>query len=83
MANNADPRFQQSRFSTGVKKATTTDPRYAPPRFKGAPAPTRYADKGRSGGASAISQKLHDESDQKNQYTHPVVCSKEPTAREE
>jgi hypothetical protein len=80
MAN--DPRFAQSRFSTGVKRSNTTDPRYAPRVREGAPDPRRYADEGRAADL-ATRKAFFDESAARNQYQHPVVVGKAPHAREE
>jgi hypothetical protein len=60
-----------------------TDKRFNPSRFRGAPAPRKYADTGRSGGSTEASRKAHDESDAKNQYRHPVRVMKDPLARME
>jgi hypothetical protein len=82
MAN--DPRFNKSRFSTGVKRANTTDPRYAPSVRQGAPEPRRYAAEGRAGD-TAFRKACFAESAERNQYAHAdkIVIAKSPFAREE
>jgi hypothetical protein len=62
--------------------ANTTDPRYAPSRFRGAPDPRRSSAEGRAGD-TAFRKACFDESAARNQYQHPVVVGKAPHARKE
>ncbi len=60
-----------------------TDKRFSPARFRGAAPPRRVAAVGRSDGLTATSRKLHQASDAKNQYAHPVRSLRALRARVE